>query len=248
MSNLIRINNKLMTKNNKLLTAAAYVPPTPSLPSDMDFIYLANNFDGTKIVNKAINSTFGDYLVAGTITLNDSGSTAYLSNNLDRNNYLYKDLTSSELDLFKAIDNTYTYFIRAMQTSGGTGGIVSFRYNNESSYVYMIRCVNNQLQIHTTSGNNLGSNFSLTTDNVYKVVVNGSTFYAKNLDTDADTTISYSTNRNMSSRMTSFRADSSSSYGNEAYLDRFYALAGIARATTDAEDAIIKDVLMNQSI
>ena len=29
MSNLIRINNKLMTKNNKLLTAAAYVPPGP---------------------------------------------------------------------------------------------------------------------------------------------------------------------------------------------------------------------------
>lgn len=33
MSNLIRINNKLMTKNNKLLTATAYVPPTPSLPA-----------------------------------------------------------------------------------------------------------------------------------------------------------------------------------------------------------------------
>ena len=33
MSNLIRINNKLMTKNNKLLTAATYVPPTPSLPA-----------------------------------------------------------------------------------------------------------------------------------------------------------------------------------------------------------------------
>ena len=32
MSNLIRINNKLMTKNNKLLTAAAYVPPVPPGP------------------------------------------------------------------------------------------------------------------------------------------------------------------------------------------------------------------------
>ena len=36
--------------------------PTPSVPSDMDFIYFAKDFDGSKITNVAPNSTFGDYL------------------------------------------------------------------------------------------------------------------------------------------------------------------------------------------
>jgi hypothetical protein len=216
-------------------------PPTPSVPIDMDFIYFANDFDGTKITNVAPNSTFGDYLQSGTLRKNGSGSTCYISKS-SSNAYLYKDLTSTELDNIKAINNTYTFFIRMMQETSGTGGIMSCRSNG--GYIYMIRCYNKQLQIHTSSGINLGSNFSLSTDRVYKVQISGSTFYAKNLDTNADYTLTYSTNRSMGTRMTTFNAG----YSGEFSLDKFYSFAGIPRATTSEEDEIIKTALMNQSI
>ncbi len=218
----------------------------PAIPQDMDFIYLAKNFDGTKVINKVPNSTFGDYLQYGTLTVNGEGASCYLSNGLSDSNYLYKNLTSTELDNIQAINSTYTFFIRVM-SSNGTGGIMSTRAYGVISgdhYVYMIRSYNNQLQIHTTGGNNLGSNFLLDTDRVYKVVINGSSFYAKNLETNADTTITFSTQRNMSTYMTTFWAG----FTGEAKLDRFYGMAGIPRATTTEEDSIIKDILMNQSI
>ena len=218
----------------------------PVIPQDMDFIYLAKNFDGTKVINKAPNSTFGDYLQHGTLTVNGEGASCYLSNGLSVNNYLYKNLTQTEFDNIQAINSTYTFFIRVMNSSG-TGGIMSTRAYGVISgdhYVYMIRSFLNQLQIHTTSGNNLGSNFLLDIDRVYKVVVNGANFYAKNLESNADTTITFSTQRNMSTYMTTFWAG----FSGEANLDRFYGLAGIPRATTADEDSVIKDILMNQSI
>jgi hypothetical protein len=223
-------------------------PPAPTVPSDMDFIYFADNFDGTKITNVAPNSTFGDYLKAGTITKNGSGSSCYLTNGLSYGNYLYKDITSAELDKFKAINTTYTYFIRVMQTNSGyMGGIVSFRTSaSNGTYIYMIRAYNNQLQLHTTTGYNCGSNFSLTTDRVYKVVINGASFNAYNLDNDANYSLTYSTNRVMGNKLMSFNACIGES--TESKLARFYALAGIPRATTAEEDEIIKTAMMNQSL
>lgn len=215
-------------------------------PSDMDFIYLANDFDGTKIVNRATNSTFGDYLAAGTITLNGSGSSAYLTNSLSDNNYLYKNLSAAELDKFKAINTTYTYFVRVMQDTNDLGGVISFRNNTSTSYIYMLRTNNKQLQIHTTTGYDCGSNFSLTTDRVYKVIVNGSLFKAINLDNNAEYSLTYSTNRGMGSQLLSFTAHKGAH--GEAKLSRFYAIAGIARSTTDTEDAQIKAYLMSQGV
>jgi hypothetical protein len=247
---------KLQYGNKTILNSArtgyvGFVPPAPEpvviVPSDMDFIYFANSFDGSKIPNSAPNSTFGDYLKQGTLTLNGSGAAAYLSNGLSDSNYLYKDLTTTELNNIKAVNNTYTFFIRVMQDQSALGGIVSTRINESNTYIYMIRAENYQLQLHTTSGYNCGSDFRLDTDRVYKVVINGSSFKAYNLDNNAEYSLTYSTNRQMANRMMSFNAYSASSYG-ESKLSRFYALAGIPRATTAEEDANIKYALMNQTI
>ena len=98
-------------------------PPTPTFPSDMDFIYLANDFDGTKIPNIVPNSTFGDYLQYGTLVKNGSGSSCYLSKySSSSNDGLYKELTTTELANIQAVNSTYTFFIRMMQdVSSGVG-------------------------------------------------------------------------------------------------------------------------------
>lgn len=217
--------------------------PVLPFPSDMDFIYQAKDFDGTKIPNKATNSTFGDYIKYGTLTVNGSGASCYLSNDNSDDNYLENSLSSENAMKIQGVNNVYTFFIRMMQdTSTSVGGIMSTRSNG--GYIYMIRCVDKQLQIHTDTGNNLGSDFSLAVDRVYKVVINGASFYAKNLDTNAEYNLTYLTKRSMGTNMRTFNAFE---YFWESNLDRFYAFAGIARATTAEEDASIKDVLMNQS-
>lgn len=240
---MLKYNGSILKLPSKAIVG--YEAPAPLYPSDMDFIYLAKDFDGSKITNKAANTTMGDYLQMGTLTLNGTGANAYLSNNLSSNNYLYVDLTTAQLNAMKAASSTYTYFIRVMQTSAGLGAIVSFRMLDDDAYIYMIRSNNQQLQLHTTTGYDCGSNFSLTTDRVYKVVINGSSFKAYNLNNNAEYSLTYSTNRTMTSRMTTFNADLGSS--GEANLDRFYALAGIPRATTAEEDEVIKQCMMNQS-
>ena len=237
---MLQWNNSLIRINGNL----CQLPDITTILSDMDFIYLAKDFDGTKIPNKATNSTFGDYIKYGTLTVNGTGANCYLSNGSSDANYLQNSLSSENASKIQGVNNVYTFFIRMMQdTSTAVGGIMSTRSNG--GYIYMIRCENKQLQLHTTTGYNLGSDFSLATDRVYKVVINGASFYAKNLDTNAEYNLTYSTSREMGTNMRSF--DAFNNYG-EAHLDRFYAFAGIARATTAKEDAIIKDVLMNQSL
>ena len=143
--------------------------------------------------------------------------------------------------------DTYTFFIRAYQsTSGRTSGILSWR---DTGYIYMIRCERGQLQLHTSTGNNLGSNFLLTSDKVYKVIStknNGTcSISAKNLNTGYVSS-SYTYSPTMNNKMVSFTGFTISS--EESCTDAIYALAGIPRATTDEEDEIIKTVLMNQSL
>lgn len=213
---------------------------TTQMPEDMDFIYQAKDFDGTKIPNKALNSTFGDYLQQGTLTLNGTGSTCYLSNNLNDNNYLYKILTNDELNKIKAINSAYTWFIRVTANNSGIGGIMSTR--SVGNYNYMIRSYNGLLQIHTSSGTTI-SGFTLTSEYVYKVVINGSTFYAKNLVTGDEYSFTYGTNRSMGNEMRTFNAG----FSRESKLDAFYAMAGIARETTNEEDEVIKNILLQQS-
>lgn len=234
------------TKLKEVYFGSTKVFSALNIPQDMDFIYQAKDLDGSKIPNKAPNSTFGDYLVSGTLAQEGYGSNIYLINWNKSNNFLYKDLTTDQLNNMKAVASTYTYFIRCFQQTSdtGIGGIISWRYKNGSndSYIYMIRAYKQQLQIHTDTGNQCGSNFSLTTDRVYKVIVSGSSFMAYNLDNNAEYSLTYSTNRNMGSQMRTFWA------GNGEYnLTKFFALAGIPRATTVSEDSIIKQVLMNQS-
>ena len=239
---MLRVNNKLIRINGGLVR---YIePPPPPFPTDMDFIYLAKDFDGTKITNKAINSTFGDYLANGTLTINGSDSTCYLSNDLNDSNYLYKDLTSDELNKIKAESNTYTWFIRVMNSEGNScGGIVSTRTNG--GYKYMIRAREQYLEIHYSSGTVLNNgNFNLDVDRVYKVEITGTLFIAKNLDTNSTYAVNFTGSRSMGTKMTTFNAG----IGGESKLDRFYGMAGIARATTDAEDTAIKNILMNQSL
>ena len=237
----------MITFDNKMLkvgTKALKVSGSPAVLDEMQFIYLANDFDGTSIPNSTrnANTDMGAYSVNGTITKNGSGSNCYLSNAVTVSNYLYINLSSEQLEKMKGVNNPYTFFIRVMQdTSTATGGILSWRISG-GRYIYMLRCSSQRLQIHTTSGNTLGSDFSLATDNVYKVEVNGSTFTAKNLTTDVTTSITYSTNRDMGPVMSSFYAGA----GSEGYLDKFFAVAGIDRATTDEEDTLIKNHLMSQ--
>lgn len=242
---MIRFNNKLVRVNGNL-ASIGYVPPEPppgpSVPSDMDFIYFANDFDGTQIPNKATGTNaFGPYLEMGTLTKNGSGSDCYLSNGLSSSNYLYYDLTTAQRDaMYGNNDNTYTFFIRAYNRSNyDIGGLFSWRANG--GYQYMIRSSGQYLQLHTSSGHNL--NFSLDSDQVYKVYVNSIQLVAVQLSTGTKSGVAIST-KSMGTRMTSFWAG----YGGEAYLDRIYALAGIPRATTDEEDEIIKTALLNQSL
>ena len=248
---MLRFNNKLIRLNGNLAGEVIIPPepPGPSIPSDMDFIYFANDFDGTQVPNRATGTNaFGPYLEEGTITKNGSGSNCYLSNGFG-NNRLYINLTNDQLYKMYPSNNgdTYTFFIRAYQnTSRYTSGIITWR---TSGYIYMIRCSGGQLQLHTSSGNNLGSNFLLTSDKVYKVIAtknNGTcSISAKNLNT-GDVSSSYTYNPNMDTKMSSFTGYNSGS--SESATDAIYALAGIPRATTAEEDEIIMTVLMNQSL
>ena len=243
---ILSVNNKLVSINGKL---SNWTAPEPGvLPSDMDFVYLANNFDGTKVVNVATNTTFGDYLQEGTITKNGSGADCYLSNGFG-NNRLYINLTNDQLMKMYPNNNgdSYTFFLRAYQKpTRSTSGIITWRV---SGYIYMIRCNGGQLQLHTSSGYNLGSNFMLTSDTVYKVIATNSggthSIYAVNLMTDA-VSQSYTYNPNMNTKMSSFTGYSSSS--GESQTDAIYGIAGIPRLTTPEEDEAIKDVLMNQNL
>ena len=243
---MILVNNRPVLANSRPLIISAAPVPGPSLPSDMDFLYFAKDLDGTKIPNSAPNSTFGDYMKSGTLVSHDTSANTYLTNSNRGSNYLYKDLTTVQLDAMKAISSTYTFFVRVMQDGGdaGVGGILSWRYNNgvNDTYTYMIRAFEQQLQLYTTHGYYCGSDFSLTTDRVYKVVINGSSFKAYNLDNNAEYSLTYSTNRSMCSQMRTFWAST-----GEYNLSRFYALAGIPRATTAEEDEVIKQCMMNQS-
>ena len=249
---MLRFNNKLIRLNGNLAGEVIIPPepPSPSIPSDMDFIYLANDFDGTQVPNKSTGTNaFGPYLVEGTITKNGTGSECYLSNGLNSSNRLYYNLTNDQLNKMKPTNDgdTYSFFIRAYQnTSRSTSGILSWR---TSGYIYMIRCNNGQLQLHTSSGNNLGSNFLLTSDKVYKVIAtknNGTcSIYAKNLNTGSVSN-SYTYSPSMNNKMVSFTGYATSS--GESATDAIYALAGIPRATTEEEDEIIKTALLNQSL
>lgn len=218
-------------------------PPTPvlPLPSDMDFVYLANDFDGTQIPNRATGTNaFGPYLQMGTLTKNGSGSNCYLSNGLSSSNYLYYDLTTAQRDsMYGNNSDTYTFFIRAYNRTSGTGGLFSWRANG--GYQYMIRSNGQYIQLHTNGGYN--TNFSLDSDQVYKVYVNYIQLVAVQLSTGTKSGVSIGT-KSMGTRMTSFYAG----YGSEAYLDRIYALAGIPRETTTEEDEQIKNYLLSQGV
>ena len=113
----------------------------------------------------------------------------------------------------------------------------------------MIRCQYGQLQLHTSSGNTLGSNFLLTSDKVYKVIVtknNGTcSISAKNLNTGIVSS-SYTYSPNMNNKMSSFTGYNSGS--DESESDAIYALAGIPRATTSEEDEQIKNYLLSQGL
>lgn len=218
------------------------VPPAPSYPSDMDFIYLANNFDGSQIPNVITTSDMGPYLKSGTITKNGSGSSCYLSSSKANADDLYINLTSTRLNAMKANSGTYTFFFRVMNTTSGLGGIFTWR-NQDNNYIYMIQSNGSQFQIHFSSGTDLGTtNFSIATDNVYKVSVSGNNYLAKNLTSGYTWTTTNTTAKAMGTRMHTFQAGAS----NETALDRFYASAGIARATTVEEDELIKAYLMSQ--
>lgn len=219
-------------------------PPSPSaLPSDMHFLYLANDFAGGYIPNRAANSTVGNYVQEGTLDKNGSGANCYLSNGLSDSNYLYVYLGDADLDLMKGVTNEYTFYCRVMQTSGATGGIFSWRM--DGGYVYMIRCDDNNVQIHWWSGQD--TNCSLAIDTVYKITVNYDIFTVTDMLNPSNTWTGDARlygDREMGTEMTTFHAG----YPGEARLDRMYGLAGIARATTSAEDTAITNALMNQAV
>lgn len=238
---MLKYNGSILKVNNGQSVIGS-VTFSPLYPSDMDFIYLANNFDGSQIPNVITTSDMGPYLKTGTITKNGSGSSCYLSSSKSNSDDLYINLTSDRLNAMKAASGTYTFFFRVINTTSGLGGIFTWR-NDDNNYVYMIRSNGNQVQIHFSSGTDLGTtNFSIATDNVYKVSVSGNNYLAKNLTSGYTWTTTNSSTKAMGTRMHTFYAGSS----GEASLDRFYGIAGIARATTAEEDTQIKDYLMSQ--
>lgn len=210
----------------------------PTIPSDMDFVYLANDFASGGIPNKVAGSDMGNYLVAGTITKNGSGSNCYLSNGNSISNYLYIDLTTARLNAMQATSSYYTFFVRAYQSSTGLGALFCWRILNESAYIYMIRCHDGLLQVHGTTGVDV---LSMSESKVFKIVVNGSNITASDMEGSTQT-VAIGSSRNMSTRMTSFFAGA----GSEAMLDRLYGVAGIARQTTSYEDTVIRDLLLTQ--
>lgn len=249
---MIRFNNKLVRVNGNL-AAIGYVPPEPpgpSIPSDMHFLYLANNYDGDKIPNSASNSTIGDFLryETGTLTKVGSGADCYIDNGNDRYNYLYTIFSNEDLNLMKADNNTYTYYFRYIVTSYSTGGLICWRDGSSVSggdgYKYMFRSSMASIQYHTSNGYN--TNLSLTQDTVYKAVINGDSCYIVDLnDSSKNYSLTQSFERNMNRKMTTFWAGFASEYTPNM---RFYGIAGIPRATTEEEDEIIKTALMNQSL
>lgn len=235
-------SDKFMIKKSNVSVQASF---RMNIPLDLDFLYQAKDFDGTKIPNKAINPVFGDYLQAGTLTKNGTGSDCYLSNANSQNNYLYVDLTSAQVTAIKALaGTTYTWFIRVANSSSGLGGIVSTRNNEDNNNVYMIRSNGSQLQIHDSTGRDLGSNFTLSSGNVFKVRISGTSYYAKNLTTGSEWSQTNSTTKAMGTRLKSFHAGVNS----ECNLAAFYAMAGIPRDTTAEEDEVMKNCLLNQNV
>lgn len=213
----------------------------PTIPSDMDFVYLANDFVTGGIPNRAVNSDMGTYLAQGTLTKNGTGGECYLSNGNSASNFLYIDLTADRLNSMKALNSYYTFFVRAYQPTSGTGALFSWRYLNENAYVYMIRCSSNMLQIHNTSGVNT---LTLSPSKVFKITVNGSNAVVSDMEGTTQTA-SVGSSRNMGTKMTSFNAIGPVST-EEAVLDRLYGMAGIARQTTAYEDSVIRDLLLTQ--
>ena len=210
----------------------------PTIPSDMDFVYLANDFASGGIPNKINGSDMGNYLADGTITKNGSGSNCYLSNGNSISNYLYIDLTATRLNAMQATSSYYTFFVRAYQSSSGLGALFCWRILNENAYNYMIRCHDGLLQVHGTTGVDV---LSMSESKVFKIVVNGSNITASDMEGSTQT-VAIESSRNMSTRMTSFFAGT----GSEAVLDRLYGVAGIARQTTAYEDSVIRDLLLTQ--
>ena len=210
----------------------------PMVPSDMDFVYLANDFESGGIPNRAINSDMGTYLAQGTLTKNGTGGDCYLSNGNSSSNYLYINLTADRLNAMKALSSYYTFFVRAYQSTSGLGGLFCWRILDFNAYIYMIRCNNGKLQIHNTSG---VDTLTLSASKVFKVTVNGSNAVVSDMEGTTQTA-SVSSSRNMQTRMTSFYAGA----GTEGILDRLYGVAGIARQTTAYEDSVIRDLLLTQ--
>lgn len=210
----------------------------PTIPSDMDFVYVANDFTSGGIPNKAANSDMGNYLVSGTITKNGSGKDCYLSNANSDSNYLYINLTANRLNAMKALNSYYTFFVRVHQSSSGLGGLFCWRILDSNAYVYMIRCHDGKLQIHNTTG---VDTLSLSASKVFKVTVHGSNAVVSDMEGTTQTA-SVSSSRNMQTRMTSFYAGSV----GESILNRLYGVAGIARQTTSYEDTVIRDLLLTQ--
>lgn len=233
---MITYNGNVLTVNNKWLYK-------PNMLDIFDFIYLANNFNGDYIPNSA-DSSFGNYLEHGTLTKNGSGANCYLSNGYSDNNYLYKTLRETELNKFKAVDSTYTFFFRVYNSTNGTGGIVSTRTEVNTTYNYMIRSYGNSLEIHTRAPH-YNNNFKLyNPDIVYKVQISGNTFTTKNLIHGTEWVYNDNSDRSMGRTMYSFFAG----YNDENHLERFYGLAGIAKETSVYEDEYIKDILLNQNL
>ena len=249
---IISYNNKILGRNNLIVGYDGGSPVSP-FPSDMHFVYIANDYDGDKIPNLATNSTLGSFnrYSYGTLTKTGSGSNCYITNGSgSASNRLYVEMSIEDLNLMKATSNTYTYYFRYVYNSSNCGGILCWRasspsYGGSDGYVYMFRCENSQIQFHTTSGINTG--LSLTSDTVYKATVNGNSVNIVDLNdnTKSWTYSGGSFNRTMNRMMTTFWAGCSSEYAPNA---QFYGAAGIARATTAEEDNQIKTFLMTQGV
>ena len=244
MDKIWTFNNNIMKYGNSAMVTGSAEPPGPPLPSDMHFLYLANDYNGTYIQNRAINSGIGSYQRQGSLTKYGNGSNCYISAD-GWDDMLCVSLDNNDLELMKGLNNVYTFFIRVYNNAGdydNPGGIISWRYQGDG-YIYMIRSSGNQLQIHLNGGIDTG--LLLTADTVYKIAVSLSFFGAYDLyGPHMWSTTGGPYERDMGNIMTTFNEGS----GYSPYMERFYGIAGIARVTTREEDMAIASVLMNQTV
>lgn len=222
---------------------------TSKLPEDSAFLFLADDYDSVnkKIVNRVEDSEiFGELIGNGTLYRDYWGQYCYLRNT-GNSNFLYRTLTTDELNLCKA--NTegscFTYIIKASANTSGMGGLLSFRNGSSSSNMtYMLRVDNGMIGVNfapVSGSTNYQKTIQFIDENTYSFVIKPTSITVTNLDTNESMTIETGTNRVMSSQMRLMNAG----YNNENAVTKFFGCYGAFRELNENEIQLVYNYIKN---